>query len=181
MRTLVEDINAAVDYHGHACSGIVLGVRMARLALARLHIDKPLEYRDLIVFVEVDRCLSDAICVVTGCTIGKRRMKLADYGKMAATFYDLATKQAVRAVVTGNKFPPAGENPVLFWNNIPDEDVFTVENVSVGLPPEDLPGLPTRKINCQSCGENILDGREKKVADKVVCCACAGEAYYKRL
>lgn len=180
MRTLLEDINAAVDYHGHVCSGIVLGVRMARLALARLRIDKPLEYRDLIVFVEVDRCLSDAVCAVTGCTIGKRRMKLADYGKMAATFYDLGTKQAVRVVVIGNKFPPSGEDPLEFWNKIPDEDVFAFENVSVEIPPEDLPGLPTRNVDCQSCGESIMDGREKKIAGKILCRACAGEAYYKK-
>ena len=181
MRTLAEDINAAVDYHGHVCSGIVLGVRMARLAMERLHIDKPLEYKDLIVFVEIDRCLSDAVCAVTGCTIGKRRMKLADYGKMAATFYDLATEQAIRVVVTSEKFPPAGEDALLFWENISDDDIFSFENVSIKLPPEDLPGLPSRKTECRSCGEQILDGREKKVAGRIICRACAGESYYKSL
>ncbi len=181
MRTLAEDIQEAVDYHGHVCSGIVLGVRMAHLALDRLKIDNPLEYRDLIVYVEVDRCVSDAVYAVTGCTLGRRRMKWVDYGKMAATFYDLATKQGVRVVVTGSNFPPPGEDPLLFWRNIPDSDVFTVQDVSIDIPKEDLPGKPLLKIECENCRERIMDGREKKVKGRVLCRACAGKAYYNRI
>jgi formylmethanofuran dehydrogenase subunit E len=181
MRSLAEDMQVAVDYHGHVCSGIVLGVRMARLAMDRLKIDNPLEYRDLIVYVEVDRCVSDAVYAVTGCTLGRRRMKWVDYGKMATTFYDLASKQGVRVVVTGNNFPPTGEDPIAFWSDVPDEEVFTVENVTVDIPLEDLPGKPSSKLACENCGEKIMDGREKMVNDRVLCRACAGDAYYKRV
>ncbi|MDD4169832.1 MAG: FmdE family protein [Desulfotomaculaceae bacterium] len=179
MRTFAEDMQVALDYHGHICSGIVLGIRMSRLALERLKIDNPLEYRDLIVYVEVDRCLSDAIYAVTGCTLGKRRMKWVDHGKMAATFYDLATKQGVRVAVRASDFPPPGKDAVSFWNNLSDEEVFTVQRVSLDIPPEDLPGPPLRKAKCGNCGEHIMDGREKEVDGRVLCRACAGAAYYK--
>lgn len=169
MRTLAEDIQTAVDYHGHICSGIVLGVRMARLALGRLKIVNPLECKDLIVYVEIDRCVSDAICAVTGCTLGRRRMKWVDYGKMATTFYNMSTKRGIRVAVRGIDFPPPGADPVLFWGKIPDEDVFTVQDVSIDIPKEDLPGESLLKIDCEKCGEPIMDGREKKVKGRVLC------------
>ena len=87
---------AAQAFHGHLCHGMVMGVRMARLGCRELGIDDPQSYRDLVVYVEMDRCASDAVSVVAGVTLGKRRLKWVDYGKMAATFVDLASGRAVR-------------------------------------------------------------------------------------
>lgn len=182
MRTLQEDLDAAVAYHGHLCNGMVLGVRMARLGLQKLGIDDPLHYRDLVVYVEVDRCLADAVRVVTGCSLGKRRLKWVDCGKMAATFVDLATDRAIRIAVTGeSRSPSKGENVVSFWQAFPDEEIFKWEFVRVNIPPEDLPGKPSRKVQCQICGEYVLDGREVRAGDKVSCRSCAQGAYYSPL
>lgn len=178
MRSFEEDMDAATAYHGHICSGIVLGVRMARLGSQLLGIDDPLSYRDLVVYIEVDRCATDAIYAVTGCTMGRRRLKWMDYGKLAATFCDLATDKAVRIVVVSEHFPPEGGDVVQFWNMVPDEDIFKVQQVVKVVPPEDRPGKPLRSITCPDCGERVMDGREVTVEGRTLCRACAGDAYY---
>src|SRR6266480_898551 len=99
MKTLAEYLASAAQNHGHMCPGQVLGVRMAMLGLARLGIDEPTKYgKRLLTFVEIDRCATDAVGLVTGCRLGKRSLKYFDYGKVAATFVDLETSNAVRVV-----------------------------------------------------------------------------------
>ncbi len=180
MRSFDEDMKAAAAYHGHICSGIVLGVRMARLGSELLEIDDPLTYRDLVVYIEVDRCATDAIYAVTGCTMGRRRLKWIDYGKLAATFVDLATDKAVRLSVISDHFPPENADVVAFWSAIPDEDIFKIQQVKKIVPPEDRPGKPLRTAVCQDCGERIMDGRDVTADGKTLCRACAGESYYER-
>lgn len=181
MRTFEEDLQSAIAYHGHVCSGIVLGVRMARLGLKRLSIEDPHSYRDLVVYLEADRCISDAIQTVSGCTLGKRRLKWLDYGKLAATFIDLRTQQAVRLAVLAKHFPQEGEDLIAFWESIPDEEIFKLENVQVEIKPEDLPGRPLRQAVCNCCGETVLDGRELVRNGKNFCYSCANTPYYRVL
>src|SRR5947208_12921191 len=100
MNSLDEYLRDAEAAHGHLCAGQVLGVRMAIAGLSRLGIADPrgADRKRLITYVEIDRCATDAIMVVTGCRPGKRALKLLDYGKMAATFCDLTSGRAVRIV-----------------------------------------------------------------------------------
>jgi formylmethanofuran dehydrogenase subunit E len=109
MRQLEEDLAAAQAFHGHLCHGMVMGVRMARYGCRGLGIDDPPAYKDLLVYVEMDRCASDAVSVVCGVTLGRRRLKWVDYGKMAATFVDLATGRALR-VAPRLEVPHAGRD-----------------------------------------------------------------------
>src|SRR5204862_6277311 len=83
----------AEQAHGHLCAGQILGVRMAMLGLEKLGIQDPrgVDRKRLITFVEIDRCATDAIMVVTGCRLGKRALKFRDWGKLAATFIDVNT------------------------------------------------------------------------------------------
>src|SRR5438270_4762922 len=98
MADLEALLAEAEQAHGHLCAGQVLGVRMAMLGLARLGINDPkgTDRKRLVTFVEIDRCMTDAISVVTGCRLGKRAMKFRDWGKVAATFCDLESGRAVR-------------------------------------------------------------------------------------
>src|SRR5512135_1102131 len=99
VKSLEEYLALAAQSHGHMCPGQVLGVRMAMLGLRELGIDDPAKYRRrLLTFVEIDRCATDAVSLVTGCRLGKRSLKFVDYGKVAATFVDLETHRAVRVV-----------------------------------------------------------------------------------
>src|SRR6202023_436078 len=98
MKSLDQYLSQAERAHGHLCAGQGLGVRLAMLGLAKLGIDDPKgkDRKRLVTFVEIDRCATDAIMVVTGCRLGKRALKFRDWGKVAATFIDLESGKAVR-------------------------------------------------------------------------------------
>jgi formylmethanofuran dehydrogenase subunit E len=180
MRTLEEDLAAAEAFHGHLCHGMVMGVRMARLGCRELGIEDPATYRDLVVYVEMDRCASDAVSVVCGVTLGRRRMKWVDYGKMAATFVDLATGKALR-VAPRPEVPHADKkvDPLLFWKDWTDEQLFSCKPVGITIPGEDKPGWPIRRVVCELCGEQVQDAREVIKDGRTLCRACAGGAYYR--
>lgn len=176
-----QDLEKARNFHGDVCTGIVFGVRIARAGLNYLGIEDPSKNRDFLVFVEADRCIADAVCAVTGCSLGRRRLKWVDYGKMAATFVDMKTNRGVRIAVSTEKKPPEGEDPVAFWRSIPDEELLKFEPVIVDLKKEDLPGRPLRRIKCEGCGEFVMDGRDLLVDGRVLCKACANGAYYEKI
>jgi len=188
--TLLEK---AVAFHGHLCGGQLIGVRMAMLGLREIGINDPLgeDRKKLIVFVEIDRCATDAIMTVTGCRIGRRNMKVIDNGKMAATFINTETGKAVRIVSLADarqkaekRYPelPAGEAQKKAYQEMADSDLFSVQDVAIRLPPEDLPDRPLGKEVCNVCGETILDCREVRRGDTVLCRTCAtGKSYYRGL
>jgi len=144
-------------------------------------IEDPLSYRDLVVYVEMDRCASDAVSVVCGVTMGRRRLKLVDYGKLAATFVDLATDRALR-VAPRLEVPHAGRDvdPIEFWRDWSDERLFTCTPVKMTVPEEDRPGRPIRRVKCAECGEEVQDAREVVRGDRTLCRACANGAYYQK-
>lgn len=179
MRTFHEDLERAVSYHGHLCSGQIIGVRMARLGLSLLHIDDPESYRDLIVYLESDRCIADAIGTVTNCKLGRRRLKWMDYGKTAATFLDLQTGRALRLYRKYPLFPPEGTDLIAFYEAVSDEELFSVQEVEVDYKPTDLPGPPQEIRVCAFCGEDILDGRQVEKDGKCCCRACRDGGYYR--
>jgi formylmethanofuran dehydrogenase subunit E len=181
-RTLEEDLQQAKAFHGHLCHGMVLGVHMARYGCRVLGIDDPLTYRDLVVYIEMDRCASDAVAVVTGVTLGRRRLKWVDYGKMAATFVDLNTGEAVR-IAPRPEVPHAGpdEDPLEVWKGWTEEQLFSCTPVKMEVPPQDRPGRPLHTVTCAECGEKIQDCREVEVEGKVLCLACAEGPYYEVL
>jgi formylmethanofuran dehydrogenase subunit E len=154
---------------------------MARAGLNYLGIDDPLRNRDFLVYVEADRCVADAVSSVTGCSLGKRRLKWMDYGKMAATFIDMNSHEGIRIAVAAKQNAPENGDIVAFWNAIPDEELFKVEAVRVNLKPEDLPGKPLSRVKCERCGESVMDSREILLGGRILCRACANGAYYEKL
>ncbi len=190
MKTLEEYIALAAQNHGHMCPGQVLGIRMAMLGLKSLGIDDPVKYRKrLLTFVEIDRCATDAVSLVTGCRLGKRSLKYLDYGKVAATFVDLETRRAVRVVARDDSrekaaalFPELAEahkQQLEAYKRMDDSDLFNLQSVRVKLKPEDLPGRPRSRAFCERCGEGINDGRERRSEGRILCRNCAGESYYE--
>lgn len=192
MKSLEEYLDLAGRNHGHMCPGQVLGVRMAMLGLDKLGIDDPVKQRKrLLTFVEIDRCATDAVSLVTGCRLGKRSLKYLDYGKVAATFVDLETERAVRIVARDDAREKArtfGRNPTDRYSQqleayklMDEAELFTVQRVRVRVRPEDLPGRPRQRVTCDRCGEGVNDGRESRVRGRVLCRNCAGESYYEVL
>jgi formylmethanofuran dehydrogenase subunit E len=190
MKSLEEYLLLAAQDHGHMCPGQVLGVRMAMLGLRKLGIDEPVRQRKrLLTFVEIDRCATDAVSLVTGCRLGKRSLKLLDYGKLAATFVDLETHRAVRVAARDDARVKARgmfsgltdprQQQLEAYKIMDDADLFMVHWVKVKLKPEDLPGRPRSRVTCEQCGEGVNDGRERRVEGRVLCRSCAGESYYE--
>jgi formylmethanofuran dehydrogenase subunit E len=191
LKTLDELLRDAEEAHGHLCAGQVLGVRLAMLGLELLGIDDPRgkDRKRLITFVEIDRCATDAVAVVTGCRLGKRALKFRDWGKVAATFVDLASQRAVRVCARessktlARQMHPEIENKnqqqMLAYREISNDDLFTVQWVKVALPPEELPGYKGERIVCEQCGEGINFQREVRRGGKILCRACSGERYYE--
>jgi formylmethanofuran dehydrogenase subunit E len=184
-RTFEQDLKDAVAFHGHLCAGQILGTRASRLGAQYFGIEDPLSYRDLIAIVEADRCIADAVTVVAGCHIGRRRLKWHDLGKMAVTFYDIASRKAVR-ICAINESRPAKDiseaELVDFYQAIPDDEMFKVEPVVVDIDEFDLPGRPQRRVQCSACGEQVMDGRDVQIDGRELCRTCAGlDTYYKRV
>src|SRR5690242_4806249 len=164
---------------------------MAMLGLEKLGIDDPAgkDRKRLVTFVEIDRCATDAVAVVTGCRLGKRALKFRDWGKMAATFVDVSTGKAVRIAARessktlARKLHPEIENKnqqqMRAYREISDDDLFAIQWVKVDLPPEEFPGYKGERISCEQCGEGINFRREVKKDGRVLCRACAGEKYYE--
>jgi formylmethanofuran dehydrogenase subunit E len=190
MKSLDEYLRDAEQAHGHLCAGQVLGVRLAMLGLIQLGIDDPhgLDRKRLVTFVEIDRCATDAVAVVTGCRLGKRALKFRDWGKVAATFVDVGSGKAIRIAAKESsknlarqmhpEIVDKNQQQMLAYREITDDDLFTMQWVKVELPPEEFPGYKGERIVCELCGEGINFRREVRTAEKVLCRACAGERYY---
>lgn len=193
MQSLDELLKEAEVAHGHLCAGQVLGVRMAMHGLEMLGLDDPKgsHRKRIVTFVEIDRCATDAIGVVTGCRLGKRALKFRDWGKMAATFVDVETGRAVRVAAKESSKQKARElhpeiqgknqQQMAAYREMAESDLFDVQWVSVELLPEDMPGFRSERIVCAECGEGINFNREVRRDGKLLCRSCAGERYYTPL
>jgi formylmethanofuran dehydrogenase subunit E len=168
-------------FHGDICPGIQIGTRKTMCGLKRIGLKDPpgADRKKLMVFVEIDRCATDAIMALTGCRPGKRTMKIRDYGKMAATFINLDSGKAVRVAIKLEKEEGKRENPD--FGGIPEEDLFSILDVEVPLRPEDMPGKPLRRCQCARCGAIVLDGRDIIVEGEAICRPCFEQANYYRL
>ncbi len=183
----------SVKVHGHLCPGQVLGVRMSLRGLREIGIADPngKDRKSLIVYVEMDRCAADAIQSVTGCSLGRRTLQFRDYGKMAATFVNLETNEAVRVYARDESralaqgYFPEIENKyqaqLEAYKVMDDAELFTVTRVRVRIRPEDLPGRPLRRVVCDACNEQVQDGREVIRDGKTLCRPCAEGGYCERL
>jgi formylmethanofuran dehydrogenase subunit E len=190
---ITAHLAAAAQAHGHICAGQVLGVRLAMLGLQMLGIEDPQkkDRKRLVTFVEIDRCATDAVAVVTGCRLGKRALKFRDWGKMAATFVDVSTGKAVRIAAKESsktlarqmhpELEDKNQQQMLAYREMSDNDLFTTQWVKVDLPPEEFPGYKGERIVCEMCGEGINFHREVIRDGKTLCKSCAGEAYYEPL
>jgi formylmethanofuran dehydrogenase subunit E len=191
VKTLDEYLQLAAVAHGHLCAGQVLGVRLAMLGLRELGITDPIaERKRIVTYVEIDRCMTDAIALVANCRLGKRALKFRDWGKVAATFVDLPTGRAIRIAakesskqIARDMFPdmPKDAGQQKAYAELSEDVLFEKKWVKVEVKPEDLPGYKGPRVVCADCGEGINFGREVLRGGRTLCRACAGETYYSQL
>ncbi len=193
MKSLDEYVVLAEQAHGHMCAGQILGLRLAMYGMKLLGLEDPAgrDRKRLVTFVEIDRCATDAVPIVTGCRLGKRALKFRDFGKVAATFCDLKEDRAVRVVARETSKQRARElypeitdknqQQMRAYRELADEDLFSIQWVRVTLGPEEFPGYKGERRTCEVCGEGINFKREVVRDGRVLCKACAGERYYTPL
>jgi formylmethanofuran dehydrogenase subunit E len=178
----------AAGFHGHVCPGTVLGVRMVLAGLREVEIREPRAAgKSLVVIVEIDRCATDAIEALAGVSLGKRTLKHADFGKMAATFVNVATGTSVRVAARESaralalQQAPAAGDPrgaqMIAYRGMAEADLLSIEPVVVD---ERLLGRRRTRVACATCGEGVNYQREVEIAGRPLCRGCAGERYYRR-
>lgn len=194
----MESIDALLEecerLHGHMCAGQLLGTRMALLGCREIGVDDPrgADRKKLIVWVEIDRCMADAISAVTGVRLGKRSLKYVDYGKVAATFLNTENKRAVRIValetarsLADERYPEIEnkrKRQFQAYSEATDDELFKTELVTIELSDFDLPGSPRSRVMCVVCGEGVNDGREVLDANgDPLCRGCHLGTYYSKL
>ena len=186
-------LKGSAKAHGHLCPGQVIGVRMAILGCDLIGLDNPSllpQIKSLIVYVEIDRCATDAIAYVTGARLGRRSLKFVDNGIMAATFVNLGTGKAFRVrsreasrKLVENYAPGIGDKhrqQLEAYQKMPQDVLFEITQVSVDVPLNDMPGPTQFKAECQNCGVVVRDKKEGYKNGKVLCRICAGDTYFRR-
>jgi formylmethanofuran dehydrogenase subunit E len=175
--------------HSHLCPRQVLGVRIGLLA-ARIFNSPPGENpkKRLLAIVESDGCFSDGIEVATGCTLGHRRLRLQDYGKIAATFVDTLTNQAVRITpridIRERAYTCVPQEKRHYFAQLeayqimPDDELLSVQEVALIDSVEQILSRSGVRVQCSLCGEEIINERELIRNGQTLCISCAGEGYY---
>lgn len=189
-KNLEELLQQSASMHRHLCPRQVLGVRMGLLGAKLLNLRLPPAQKDMYVIAEIDGCTVDGISVATDCWVGRRTLRIEDYGKVAATFIDVETNAAFRIVPRNDvrerahEFAQAArgnwEAALLGYQEMPDDQLFTVQPVDLLIPVKKLISKMGRKAMCSKCGEEINNERESLVCESVLCSSCAGKSYYRR-
>jgi formylmethanofuran dehydrogenase subunit E len=189
MIPLKQLMDKSAAGHSHLCPRQVLGVRMGLLACDTFRIEVPDNQKRLITLMETDGCAVDGVSAATGCTVGNRRLRVLDYGKIAATFVDMESARAIRIVPRNGIREDAQrwvtdaeckwEAQLKAYQTMPDEDLLVVKRVTLIISLDELLSKPGCRVNCSICGEEIINEREVYRDASVLCRACAGESYYQ--
>lgn len=188
MKTLAELLKESAALHRHLCPRQVLGVRMGLLVGEVLGLDLPQGDKRLFTIAETDGCAVDGISVATNCWVGRRTLRVEDYGKVAATFVDTHSGQTIRIVPRvdarsrAREYAPEARNKweaqLLGYQRMPATELLAVQSVQLRTPIEHLISRPGLKTICEICGEEIMNEREVIREEATLCRACASESYY---
>jgi formylmethanofuran dehydrogenase subunit E len=186
MSNYMKLLGKAGEFHGDICGGIVMGTKLAIYGMETMRMTPGEKDKRLIVFTEIDRCISDAILSVTRTSLGKKSLKPVGYGKFAATFVNIDTGEAIRVVDlnankkdTENKEEETIEELIERIAKTPAEDLFEIQRVSVKIDENELPGKPLEIVTCADCGEVVMDGKHHLRGGNAYCTSCLSGSYYK--
>ncbi len=185
---LDELLKRSAALHSHLCPRQVLGVRMGLLGGRLLGLDVPRSDKRLLVIVETDGCAADGVAVASGCSVGRRTLRVVDFGKVAATFVDVKTRRAFRVVPRqgirelARQYAPDARSrwhaQLESYQIIPDDELLGVQPVTLCVTLEEILSKPGYRVTCEMCDEEIINEREVIQDGHVLCKACAGERYY---
>jgi formylmethanofuran dehydrogenase subunit E len=182
-------LEKSASQHTHLCPRQILGVRVGLAGMKALGLEANNGTKRLLVILETDGCFADGVIAATGCTVGHRTLRVEDYGKVAATFVDVKTATAVRVAPVVDirdrayEYAP-GESRHYFaqmqaYQVMPDNEMFTITEVHLAATVESIVSRPGVRVNCDVCGEEIMNERELKQNGLTLCRACAGSSYHR--
>ena len=181
-------LKASAVHHHKICPRQVLGVRIGLLAGRLLEISLPQPEKRLLAIAETDGCFVDGVSTATGCYVGRRTLRIEDYGKTAVTFVDTLTEQAIRVAPRASareqawEFAPSARNKwesqLIGYQHMPDELLFRWQWVQLTVPVKQIIGQPGRRVTCEVCGEEIINQREVMHEGTTLCRSCAGKSYF---
>lgn len=174
--------------HSHLCPRQILGVRIGLTGLSALGFSEPPAGKRLLIITETDGCFADGLSAATNCTVGHRTLRVEDYGKVAAVFVDVITGRAVRAApvldIRQRAYEYAPDEmrhyfaQMQAYQIMPAEEMFTINEVQLATSIESIVSRPGIRVNCDVCGEEVMNEREVKQDGLNLCRACAGNPYY---
>jgi len=188
MPSLDDLLTISATHHHKLCPRQVLGVRIGLLAGLLLDLPLPQSEKRLLTIAETDGCFVDGVSAATGCYVGRRTLRIEDYGKTAATFVDTLTEQAIRIAprteareLAWNYAPFAcnkWEAQLIGYQHIPDDLLLDWRWVELNVPVKKIVGQPGKRVSCEICGEEIINQREVTREGMILCKSCAGESYF---
>jgi formylmethanofuran dehydrogenase subunit E len=180
-------LGKSMQDHDHLCPRQILGVRIGLAGMKALGFDEPPTKKQLLIISETDGCFVDGLSAATDCTVGHRTLRVEDYGKVAVTFVDTKTGRAVRVApalnVREKAYTYAPNEPRHYFAQMqayqimPDEELFTIQEVVLNTPVGKIVSRPGIRVNCEVCGEEIINGREVHQNGLVLCPPCAHGGY----
>lgn len=179
-----EQLSKAIEFHGELCGGIAIGTKLAMYGMELMGMELNTRHKNLVVFLEIDRCMADAIQSVTKCSMGKRSLKQMYYGKFAVTFYNIDTNEAIRVCDADankkEKIKETKEEMIERFKITSPEELFSYERVKIlDIPKVQLPGGPHMTEICHVCGEKVTDSRHLVKNGMPICKSCAEGSYYQ--
>ncbi|MDI9547959.1 MAG: FmdE family protein [Chloroflexota bacterium] len=188
MIALEEFLKRSAALHSHICPRQVLGVRMGLLAAKLLGLELPQHDKRTLAIVESDGCFADGVAVATNCWVGRRTLRVEDFGKTAATFVDTKTGLAWRiAPHPGGRerasvYAPEARNRweamLLGYQRMPDVELLVAQRVTLRTPVAAIISRAGYRVACDRCGEEIINEREVRIGTALLCRSCAGQSYY---
>jgi formylmethanofuran dehydrogenase subunit E len=182
-------LNASAAHHHKICPRQVLGVRIGLLAGHLLEMLLPQPEKRLLAIAETDGCFVDGLSAATGCYVGRRTLRIEDYGKTAATFIDTLTEQIIRIAPQNQardlawEYAPSARNKweaqLMGYKCIPDGLLFTWTLVQLTVSVKQIIGQAGQHVMCEICGEEIINQREVIREGTVMCKPCAGTSYFR--
>src|SRR3972149_2475087 len=189
MKPLEDLLSECATHHRRLCPRQVLGARVGMFAASLLDLDLPQSDKRLLAITETDGRFVDGVSAATGCYVGRRTLRVEDFGKTAAAFVDTRTARAVRIAPQvdvrelARQYAPEARNrwemQLIGYQRMPDEDLLSYQWVTLRRPIAALVGQAGIRVNCDACGEEIINQREVIWESKILCRACAGQSYFR--
>ena len=188
-----QTLERVVEFHGHMCPGLAMGVAAAQLALREIGAHAKDE--EVVAVVETDMCGVDAIQFLTGCTFGKGNLIHRDWGKNAYSFYRRSDGRAVRIAGRPDAWQRDPEHQELFAKVraglASDKERSRFQELHEGLSRKlldcepdtlftvrEIGGSPPRKarihasVPCAHCGEGVMETRVRILDGQQLCPPC---------